>query len=154
MCLERTKHIIYEVSTDTVPYPQNINAKDTVKGSCTYSSHTVVVRWLWRWSGSGVSPDYRNKVILSPPNTPFLLPVPIIDHAIIHQLLHYRIKIVLSLLQTSFSVSCKCVGSVIYRLKSRFLLKRMSECYRPSEKNVLNPHTPPNPGVIQNIYSA
>jgi len=50
---------------------------------------------------------------------------------------------VLSLLQTSFSVSWKCVGSVIYHLKSGNRLKRTSECCRPSEKNA---HTPPNPG--------
>jgi len=50
---EREKNL-FEVSTDTVPYPQNINAKDTVTGSCTYGSRTVVVGWLWRWSGGGV----------------------------------------------------------------------------------------------------
>jgi len=76
-------HLNNEVSTDTVPYPQNINAKDMVTGSCTYGSH--VVGWLWPWWGCGLgrglapSPVYHNKVILSPPNTLFLLPVPIID---------------------------------------------------------------------------
>jgi len=33
--------------------------------------------------GQALSPDYRNIHIFVPPNTPFLLPVPIIDDAII-----------------------------------------------------------------------
>ena len=42
------------VSTDTVPYPQKLNAKDTITGSRTDGSRTVVVRWSWRWSWGGV----------------------------------------------------------------------------------------------------
>jgi len=50
---------------------------------------------------------------------------------------------VLSLLQTLFSASCKCVGSVIGRLKSRSRMKRMYKS--------LTPHQ--TPCAIQNIYS-
>ena len=64
------------------------------------------------------SPEFRDKVSLSPPNTPFLIPVPIIDDTFIH-LLH--IKIMSSLLQTSFSVSC---------------VSLWSDNHEPSEKNV------------------
>jgi len=31
-------HYSYEVYTGTVPYSENINAKDTVTGSCMYGS--------------------------------------------------------------------------------------------------------------------
>jgi len=58
-----------------------------------HGSGIVVFLSLWQWYGGGKevgsgegacpSPDYRNEVILSPPNTPFLLPVPIIYHTII-----------------------------------------------------------------------
>jgi len=45
------------------------------------------------WEGACPYPDYRNKLTLSPPNTPFLLPVLIVDDTvIISQLLHFRIK--------------------------------------------------------------
>jgi len=52
----------------------------------------------------------------------------------------------LSVLATLTSFSVSCVACVIGRLKSRFRLKRTPECYRPSEKNVPKPHTPPIPG--------
>jgi len=37
-----------------VPYPQKLNARDTVTGSRTDSSRTVVVRWSWHWSEVGL----------------------------------------------------------------------------------------------------
>jgi len=82
----------------------------------------LVLVWLWRWSGwcglrrgLALSPDYRNKLFLSPPNTPFLLPVPN------HELLHYCIKIMSYLCYKHLFQSVVC---------------------RVSEKNVPKPHTP------------
>jgi len=75
------------------------------------------------------------KLILSPPNTPFLFPVPIIYHAII-----------ITIRYSNIFFSHLCVVCFIGRCNSRFRLKRTSECHRPSEKNVPKPHTPPIPG--------
>jgi len=82
-----------EVTTDTT----DRNDQPVVIGGIG----NLVFLWLWRWSGGWVwgeglpCPQIIVINFLSPPNTPFLLRVPIIDYAMnyYHELLHYRIKI-------------------------------------------------------------
>jgi len=118
----------------------------------------VVFVWLWRWSrgevwGGGL-PFLQIivvKLFLSPPSTPFLLPVPIIDHTFIVTNC-YTSKLSFIFVTNIVLQSFLCRFCV----KSMFRLKTMSEFHPPPEKNVggssavwkecANSHTPPNPG--------
>ena len=74
--------------------------------------------------GGGLPPPQIIVINLSPPNTPFLLPVPIIP-------VYYAVIITTGTCNTDMFFSQFCVAC--YRLKSCFHLKSMSECYRPSK---------------------
>ena len=81
------------------------------------------------------------KLFLSPPNNPFLLPVPIINHTfIITNCYTWKLFLICFTNIVFRSFLCR------YCVKIMLRLKRMSDCYRLSEKNVPMPHTPPNPG--------
>jgi len=88
----------------------HVRTNGNERGLMLFSVHksSIVIGWDVVWGAS--SPDYRNKLLFVLTNTPFLLPVPIIDDAtasLPHQ------NYVFSWLLTSFSVGCKSAGSVI-----------------------------------------
>jgi len=81
-------------------------------------SRPVVFMWLWRslwrWGlgmGLAPSPEYSYKVILSPPNTPFLLPVQIIYHTFITT--NYYTSKVFLIFMTNIVFGQFCVGIVL-----------------------------------------
>ena len=103
-----------------------------------YRSHCVVVLCLWRCSGGwglgGGLPTPQIiivKLFLSPRNTPFLLPVPIIDHTFVVTNC-YTSKLCFIFVRNIVLRSFLCR----YCVKSMFCLKTMSEFHPPSENNV------------------
>ena len=93
-------------------------------------------------------PVYRIKVILSPPNTPFLLPVPIIGHTFI--ITNYYISKLCLIFITNILFGQFCVGLV---LKACSVCKERRSVIGRLKRMCQNPTPHQTPGAIYYIYS-